>query len=242
MSLSDRAVLLAVSGSVTVDVRVAVLLSAPTPPACRGSTWPLIVKVLTAPTGNGTAAASQVTTELATTQLPGNAGPSVLEAEATIDDTTMSPGMVSTTRTPADTDGPLLPTVMVHVTVFPAMTGSGDAVLRTHTSARCTPVAAVVDEFGSVAPIGSGVVALTAAVLESEPVNVDAKVPVMVIVVEPFSGRLAIEHVTVVVPLHDPGAVVALVSVTPAGTVSVTVMPAASDGPLFVTTSVQVTD
>jgi hypothetical protein len=78
-------------------------------------------------------------------------------------------------------------------------------------------------------------------VFDSEPVAVDATRPVTVMVLEPPTGIEAIAHNTVVVPLHVPGAVVALMSVTPTGNTSVTLMPDASEGPWFVATIDHVT-
>jgi hypothetical protein len=121
------------------------------------------------------------------------------------------------------------------VTVSPATTGSGEATFRTQRSARCDAVAATVEVLGPVAPTGSGVVMVNDAVFDNEPVNVDASNPTTVMVVEPPTGSEAIEHVTVVVPPHEPGAVDALVNVTPVGRTSETEMADASDGPWFVT-------
>jgi len=85
--------------------------------------------------------------------------------------------------------------------------------------------------------VGSGVVELTDALFVSVPVVPGDTVPVIVIVTWAPAPSTPSVHL-LSVPLSGAG--VEELNVNPAGYVSVTTTPWASDGPLFVTTSVYV--
>jgi hypothetical protein len=96
MSVDDVALLFVVIGSVAEDVSVAVLLSTLVPAAWIGSTCAEMTNVLTVPTGNGTGGPSHTTCKPLTVQLPGNADPSVLDADTVMVEAITSAGRSST--------------------------------------------------------------------------------------------------------------------------------------------------
>jgi hypothetical protein len=96
MSVDDVALLFVMIGSVVEDVSVAVLLSTLVPAAWVGSTCAEMANVPTVPTGNGTGGPSQTTCKPLTVQLPGNAGPSVLDADTVMVEAITSAGTSST--------------------------------------------------------------------------------------------------------------------------------------------------
>jgi len=162
--------------------------------------------------------------------------PWVLEAEAT-----PAPGdMVSVTPTLVAVLGPPLPTTTVSVTSVPAVAVAG-AVSVTPTSAEGAEDAIVVvleaelfEGFGSVS------FALAAAVVVKVPAA--AGVATTVTVAEDETGSGPSRQVTVDPEmLHAPWVAAAALMVAPAVTVSVAVTPVADCGPLFVTTTVEVT-
>jgi hypothetical protein len=150
-------------------------------------------------------------------------------AHAPLLETNVNPGGVrSETVTGPDVDGPLLVTITEYVIVWPgkALAGPLLAIDKSLEAPMATvDVALLFPAFGSV------VVALTVAVFEIEPVAVDARANVVVIVALEPEVTVPIEHGNAVV--HAP---VLETNVMPGGVRSVTVTPVASDGPLFVTT------
>ena len=86
------------------------------------------------------------------------------------------------------------------------------------------------------AVLGSGVVAVTLAVLVSVPTAVG--LTMMVTVAVAALASVPILHVMVVVPVQVPAVEFAETSVGPAGKRSVSVTPAAEAGPLFFTVRV----
>jgi hypothetical protein len=81
----------------------------------------------------------------------------------------------------------------------------------------------------------SGVVLVTVAVFASVVPLAGAVTLIVIVAAVPLGGRLPREQVMVDVPLHVQPAAVMLLSVTPAGSVSVTVWSAELPAPLFVT-------
>jgi hypothetical protein len=161
--------------------------------------------------------------------------------EGEIESTTMSAGTTSASTTAAASAGPLLATVIEYVSGAPAMTCGALTDFVTTRSAFDAIGVVDVDEFASVAPVGSGVVEETTAVFESVPVAPAARLPAIVTVAEPPAASVGNRHVTVVVPLHVPAEGDADVSVTEPGIASEIETADALEGPLFVTVSVHVT-
>ena len=87
-------------------------------------------------------------------------------------------------------------------------------------------------------PTGSSVVDETVAVLLSVPAE-PGVTTIVTVAPAPFASAPR-SHVTVAVPLHEPTVVLDETNVTPAGSTSVTVTPAAASGPWFATASVHV--
>jgi hypothetical protein len=124
IAISDRfrttpeavAVLFASTGSVVAADTVAVLdkVASAIPPLNAGATAAVTVIVAVCPT-----------LRVPTVQLRGLALVQV-PTSAVAPVNVVEPGSVSATTTPVAVDGPSFVTFMVHVTEFPAVTGSGD--------------------------------------------------------------------------------------------------------------------
>jgi hypothetical protein len=123
------AVLSVGSGSVTELETVAELTRLSTPAAWLALTRPVTMMVAMVPSGNTVGVRSHVTVETTMAHVP-------VPVVAVMEEATIPAGSVSTTWTLRATDGPSLPTWIVHVMVSPARTGSGYAVFVTHRSAR----------------------------------------------------------------------------------------------------------
>ena len=150
-------------------------------------------------------------------------------------------GSVSVTVRPAASDGPLFVTVNEYATEDPATTVAGPVLAIARSAEAVTPV--VTDE-ELLAAFGSAVVAATLAVLVSDAACAGAvTVTVITGAVTPVA-KAALVQVTDTLPVFAQAQPVppADTNVTPAGSVSVTVRLAASDGPLFVTVSEYATD
>ena len=93
-------------------------------------------------------------------------------------------GSTSSTCTPIAVDGPLFVTVRTYVTVSPAMTGSGAAVLTSTRSACGTALSLTIAVFGLVF-VPSSVVVVTVAELDRLPVNPWSRSPVTITVNAP---------------------------------------------------------
>jgi hypothetical protein len=162
--------------------------------------------------------------------------PWVLEAEAT-----PVPGdMVSVTPTPVAVLGPPLLATTVSVTSVPAVAVAG-AVSVTATSAEGPAEAIVVVlEAELLEGFGSASFALAAAVVVKVPAA--AGVAIIVTVADDDTGSGPSRQVTVDAEmLHVPWVAAAELTVAPDVTDSLTVTPVADCGPLFVTTTVEVT-
>lgn len=140
----------------------------------------------------------------------------------------MPAGVGSATVTPVADDGPLFRMLMKNVMFWPGFAVAGPPLVIC-TSAFVPIVPVAVEELFS--EFGSAVVALTDAVFEIEPVAEDATRNVVVMAAVEPAVNVPIEHGNGVVQ-----APVLETNVVPAGVVSLTVTPVASDGPLFVTT------
>ena len=146
-------------------------------------------------------------------------------------------GRVSVTETEAASDGPLFAPTREYVTVPPAVTVPGPVLVRERSAEAVTVVLATEV---LLAPFGSAVVEDTDAVLVSVVAWAGAvTTTVMVGAVDPVTsaGRVQVTETLPVLVQVQP-VPVAETKVTPAGRVSPTDSVAASDGPLFVTTSV----
>ena len=165
------------------------------------------------------------------------------EPTVVLDETNVTPdGSTSVTVTPAAASGPWFATASVHVNGDPTVTGSGESDFATDTSASGVGGVTsftVVDTLELLLPAtGSSVVADTFAVLLSVPAD-PGVTTIFTVAPAPFASVPRL-HVTVAVPLHEPTVVLDETNVTPDGSTSVTVTPAAASGPWFATASVHV--
>ena len=189
-------------------------------------TVPTMVIVTVAP--ELTAPRAQVTRWPAVVQVP----PPPPVAVPTGDVTTA--GMSSTTCTPVAPDGPLFRAVRVKVTWLPATSGFGEVVLVSDRSADGlvleTKLAELLDVSGSLLDVTVAVLVRVPPGMVSGVVTTISRVTVSPAGIEP------IVQVTVRPAFVQPP--VALVKPTPTGRVSVSVTPAAWDGPALRTPSV----
>jgi hypothetical protein len=169
----------------------------------------------------------------------------------TVAETSVVPaGIVSETLTPLEVvpvDAVLLfVATIVYVRLLPAITGSGLSLFASPMSARPRTVVVVLAElFAEFGSAGDEPLAKLAVLLMTEPLAVFAgTVPVTVMVAVPALFKAPIGQVIGAVPEQvpePPGVVFVNDPLTPVrreGIVSVTLMPVALLGPLFVTTMV----
>ena len=161
---------------------------------------------------------------------------------APVADTNVTPtGSVSVTDRFAASDGPLFTTTSEYDTLLPATTVAGPVLVIARSADAVTLVTAVEVLF---AGFGSAVVEATEAVFVSDAAWVGAvTVTVIVGAVAPAAsaGRVQVTE-TLPTLVHVQPVPVADTKVTPAGSVSITDRLAASEGPLFTTTSEYATD
>ena len=146
-------------------------------------------------------------------------------------------GIVSVTVSWVAVIAEVLVTVAVYVSVAPVATGSGESVSAIERSAT-TPVTVVICDPLLLPAVGSLLVELTVAVSVTVP---PAAGMVTTIVIFGAAPGASVGRVHVTVPpacVQVQPVPVALTNVAPGGSVSVTVMPVAWLGPLFVTTTV----
>ena len=217
-------VLLPGTGSLVVEATEAVLVRLP---AWAGAVTVTVITGAVAPVAS--AALVQVTDTLPTFE---QAQPAPL-AETNV----IPAGSVSLTVRFAASDGPLLTTVSEYATDPPAVTVGGPSLVIARSALAVTVVTSEAVLF---AAFGSAVVAATDAVFDSDPAWFGAvTVTVIAGAVAPVASAARVQ-VADTLPTFEqaqPGPA-ALTKVTPAGSVSVTVRLAASDGPLLVTVSV----
>jgi hypothetical protein len=147
-------------------------------------------------------------------------------------------GSVSVTVTSAAPDGPRLFTVRVYVAFVPAVKVPTCDLAK----ARFALVKIVIgpSDPALFTAVGSGVVDVTVAVFVTLPVSDDATATSRSTLVVAPLAIVACVHVTVVLPEHDHPTVGDDTNVMPTGSASVTVAFAASEGPLFLTATVNV--
>jgi hypothetical protein len=148
-------------------------------------------------------------------------------------DTKVTPaGSVSVTLRFAASDGPLSVTTSEYATDDPATTDAGPDLLIARSAEAVTVVVAVAVLF---AGFGSAVVDATLAVLLRLPAWFGAVTVIVITGAVTPVARAALVQVTETLPVFEQAqpVPVALTKVTPAGSVSVTVRLAASDGPAF---------
>jgi len=138
-------------------------------------------------------------------------------------------GSVTVTTVPLAADGPRFVTVAVTVAVCPPVAVG----VETNPSARSADgLTGVVKLVALFAGFGSLVALLTPARFTRLVVTVAATVPTIVTVAEPPAGSVPMTHGNAVQP---PWLELMLVTVKPAGSVSVTTTACAADGPAFAT-------
>lgn len=204
------------SGSPVDELTDAVLEIAATR---AGSTATTSVTVALAPFAS--APRLQVTTPAASEHEPTDGVAETYEVPA---------GTVSLTVTAAALEGPAFATVIVYVTLLPAMTGSGESAFVIERSADGLTVVPWVDELfvlsGSVTPDE------TETVFEIDP----AEPGVTTIVTDADAPAVIVPRLHVTVPPaceHEPCDGVAETNATPPGSVSLATTEVASDGPAF---------
>ena len=129
------------------------------------------------------------------------------------------------TTVPPAADGPMLVTVAVTVAVCPPVAVGVDSNANARSAAGLTPVVRLVVLF---VLIGSGVLLVTPARLVRLAVTVAATVPWMLTEALPPAATVPSVHGNAVQP---PWLLEMLVTVKPAGSVSVTTTSRAADGP-----------
>jgi hypothetical protein len=152
-------------------------------------------------------------------------------------DTNVTPaGSVSATDRFAASDGPLFTTTREYETLLPATTVAGPVLVIARSATAVTPV--VTDEV-LFAGTGSAVVEDTEAVFVKDPACAGAVTTTVIVgAVAPAAnaGRVQVADTFPTFEQAQP-VPVADTNVTPAGSVSATDRLAASEGPLFTTTS-----
>jgi hypothetical protein len=146
-------------------------------------------------------------------------------------------GIVSATENGAlVADGPSLVTVIVHVASVPTSIGFWSMTLLIRRSLWMTIVLVTVEEL--LAGVGSGVVVVTEAVLDSVPVVPGATCTSTNTSTDDVGGSEPKSHDNVpVATTHVPIGVLALMNVVPAGNGSLSFTAAAIDGPALATWS-----
>ena len=224
------------TGSVVVEVTVAVLVIVPVVPA---DTFTTIENVADAPAGSVAIVQVIVPVPPAAGVVHAKVGPVVWLSETNV----VPDGMVSESDTLAASPGPPFATVIEYEALTAEATTLGP-VLVTLTSAPAVTGADVVAEL--FAEVGSLVAAVTVAVFAIVPDAPAATFTTMLNVAEAPAGSVAIAHVIVPVPpgtgvAHPKAGPVVWVSetnVVPAGSGSDSDTLAASEGPAFATTTV----
>lgn len=230
------ALLLAVEGSGVVLETLTVLVTCP---VVAAAIVPVTVTLTVWPGSSASSAQERLvpaTVHVQPAAAAGGAGVAVAPVRAA--------GRVSAMRGAKAVEGPLLVRVTVQLAVWPGTSGLGvGSDLATDRSALGA-VGVVVVEVLLLAS-GSAVSEVTFAVLTRLPVWLGDSVPAMVMVtLAPAPSVAAAQLTALPVPtLHvQPGAgVVAVTPVTVAGTVSVRTALVATDGPLLVTVTAQLT-